>query len=271
MRRQTIGGYHILDKIASGGQGEVYKAWDPSNGQVVALKALLPNGAANSDGIERFRREADLTAQVVHPNIIRILDNGRDEEYHFIAMEFLPISVADLIRSVGRLPIGRAVDICRQAALGLQAANDHGIIHRDIKPSNLLIAPDGTVKVTDFGLARASDLPTITSPNAVMGTIRYMSPEQIQGRRVDTRSDIYSLGVTLYEMLNGALPSGNGENAEIVRQFAWTSQMHICLARPDVPSVLGRVVSKCLETGEDERFQTSSETGNRIGFSHSGE
>ena len=264
MQSQTIGGYHILDKVASGGQGAVYRAWDPSNGQVVALKTLLSDSAANSDGIERFRREAELTARVVHPNVVRILDNGRDEDLYFIVMEFLPISVADLIRSVGRLPIGRAVDICRQAALGLQTANNHGIIHRDIKPSNLLIAPDGTVKVTDFGLARASHLPTITSSNAVMGTIRYMSPEQVQGHRVDTRSDIYSLGVSLYEMLIGTLPSDNGENAELVKQYAWTSQMQISLARPAVPSVLGRVVSKCLETSKEERFQTPSELATEL-------
>ena len=206
MQRQTIGGYHILDKIDSGGQGAVYKAWDPSNGQVVALKTLLPGGAANSDGIKRFRREAELTSQVAHPNVIRILDNGRDEDHYFIAMEFLPISVADLIRSVGLLPIAKAVYICRQAALGLQAANDHGIIHRDIKPSNLLIDPDGTVKVTDFGLARASHLSTMTSPNAVMGTVKYMSPEQAQGERLDTRTDIYSLGIVLYETLTGSVP-----------------------------------------------------------------
>ncbi len=206
MQRQTIGGYQILDKIDSGGQGAVYKVWDPSNGQVAALKTLLPNGVANSDGIERFRRESELTAQIAHPNVIRILDNGRDGDHHFITMELLPSSVADLIRSVGQLPVARAVDICRQAALGLHAANGHGIIHRDIKPSNLLVAPDGTAKVTDFGLARASDLKTITTPNAVMGTVDYMSPEQAQGERPDTRSDIYSLGIVLFETLTGSVP-----------------------------------------------------------------
>ena len=259
MQRQSIGGYHIIDKIDSGGQGAVYKAWDPSSGQVVALKTLLPNGAANSDGIERFRREAELTAQVAHPNVIRILDNGWDDDSHFIVMEFLPISVADLIRSVGRLPIGRAVDICRQAVLGLQAANNHGIIHRDIKPSNLLIGPDGTVKVTDFGLARSSNLPTMTSSGAVMGTIQYMSPEQVQSQKLDARTDIYSLGVVLYEMLTGSVPFNGQTGYAIMRKQVEERPESVRQRRSKVPRQLDGIVNKCLAKRREDRFQTPNE------------
>ncbi len=256
MQSQTIDRYHILGRIASGGQGAIYRAWDPSNGQVVALKTLLPGGAANSDGIERFRREAELTAEVDHPNVIRILDNGRDQDSHFIVMEFLPISVADLIRSVGQLPIGRTVDICRQVALGLEAANDHGIIHRDIKPSNLLIAPDGAVKVTDFGLARSSNLPTMTSPGAVMGTASYMSPEQVRGHRVDTRTDIYSLGVVLYEMLTGSAPFDAETGYAIMRKHVEERPESVSQRRPGVPIALDSIVNTCLAKKREDRFQT---------------
>lgn len=259
MQRQTIGGYHILDKIDSGGQGAVYKAWDPSNGQVVALKTLLPNGVANSDRIERFRREAELTAQIEHSNVVRILNSGRDENHHFIVMEFLPVSVADLIRSVRQLPIARAVDFCHQAALGLQAANDYGIIHRDIKPSNLLVAPDGTIKVTDFGLARASDLKTITTPNALMGTVNYMSPEQAQGERPDTRSDIYSLGIVLYETLTGSVPFDEETALVTMKKQVEDSPESVRQRRLGVPRELDDIVNKCLAKRREDRFQTPDE------------
>ena len=242
MRHRNIGGYSILEEIGTGGQGAVYRAWDPSSGRIVAVKTLLGYGEYDSDAVEQFRREAELSAEVEHPNVIRILDSGRDEGSHYIVMELLPSSVADLIRELGQLPIGRAVDICRQAALGLHAASDQGIIHRDIKPPNLLIGHDATVKVTDFGLARSSHLPTMTSAGVVIGTQRYMAPEQKKDARVDSRADIYSLGLVLHEMLTGTVPSGIGPE-EV----------------PGIPDRLKPILSRCLNTFPEHRFQSPGE------------
>ena len=196
----------------------------------------------DSDAVERFRHETELSAEVEHPNVIRILDSGRDEAVRYIVMELLPLSVADLIRELGQIPIGRAVDICRQAALGLQAASDQGITHRDIKPPNLLIGHDATLKVTDFGLARSSHLPTMTSAGAMMGTQHYMAPEQKNDARVDSRADIYSLGVVLYEMLTGTVPSG----IELVDG-------------PEIPLQLRPILRRSLNTFPEHRFQSHGE------------
>ncbi len=252
MPTKTIGGYRILSEIASGGQGSVYRAWDAATGQVVALKTLNRHDG-DGQSLERFRREALLTAAIDHPNVIRILDNGEEDDVHFIVMELLPANLRDVIESMGKLPIARAVDICRQAALGLQAANDHGVIHRDIKPGNLLIDSDGTTKVTDFGLARAEDLSTLTRVGVAMGTRGYMSPEQARGERVDTRSDIYSLGIVLYEMLTGTR-SFDVENPKPVNQI-----------RPGVPVAIAHVIGKCLENMPEARFQTPGDLVDEIG------
>ena len=175
MQYQSIDKYQILEEIASGGQGTVFRAWDTRSGQVVALKVLHPHLASDSAILDRFHREAQLAAAVSHPNITAIYEVGQDGNSHFIAMEFLPDSIHNLIVSTGRLPVDRAVDICHQSAEALEAAHQGGIIHRDIKPQNLLVAPDGTVKVTDFGIARATALSTMTRTGALM------SPEQAQG------------------------------------------------------------------------------------------
>ena len=172
MQQQTIGRYQVLEEIASGGQGTVYRAWDTANGTVVALKVLHPHLASDLGVLERFRRGAQLAA-VVHPNITTIYEVGEDGNRHFIAMEYLPDSIHNVIHSVGQLPIERAVDICYQAAVALEVASRRGIIHRDIKPQNLLLAPDGTVKVTDFGIARATAMTTMTRTGALMGTPHY--------------------------------------------------------------------------------------------------
>ena len=143
MRHQAVGRYHIRRRLGGGGQGIVYEAWDPSCGRVVALKILQPEEWESYEAVERFHREVELAAQTEHTNIIAILDHGREADIQFIAMEYMPNSVADLIEEVEQIPVGTAVDICRQAALGLKVANDNGVIHRDIKPSNLLAASDG--------------------------------------------------------------------------------------------------------------------------------
>ena len=206
--------------------------------------------------LERFRREAQLAAAVVHPNITTIYEVGQDGNSHFITMEYLPDSIHNVIQSVGQLPIERAVDICYQAAMALEAASRRGIIHRDIKPQNLLLAPDGTVKVTDFGIARATAMTTMTRTGALMGTPHYMSPEQAQGERADVRSDIYSLGIVLYQMLTGQLPFEANTPFEVIRQHVDQRPETVRRLRSDIPRALERIVSRCLEKNPEGRYAT---------------
>ena len=166
--RETIGGYRILNEIGSGGFGTVYRARDPLNDRDVALKALDPK-RVDSNAIERFRREALLTSEINHPNVIRILDDGEDGDIRFIVMEMMHLSLREAL-SAGSMPISRVVNVCRQASLGLKAAHDHNVIHRDIKPENILIDSNGTVKVSDFGIAHADDLPDLTATGSTIGT-----------------------------------------------------------------------------------------------------
>ena len=259
MQYQSIDKYQILEEIASGGQGTVFRAWDTRSGQVVALKVLHPHLASDSAILDRFHREAQLAAAVSHPNITAIYEVGQDGNSHFIAMEFLPDSIHNLIVSTGRLPVDRAVDICHQSAEALEAAHQGGIIHRDIKPQNLLVAPDGTVKVTDFGIARATALSTMTRTGALMGTPNYMSPEQAQGQRVDIRSDIYSLGIVLYQMLTGQLPFEANTPYEVIRQHVEQTPERVRRLRSDIPSTIERIVNQCLEKDPRRRFQTPAE------------
>ena len=174
-------------------------------------------------------------------------------------MELLSTSVGDLLEVVGKLPMARAVDICRQAALGLEAALQQNVIHRDIKPQNLLVTADGAVKVSDFGLARASELTTITHTGAALGTLSYTSPEEWNGIRADTRSDIYSLGITLYEMLTGSVPFCGDTLPEIIGQHLNRPHDPVRNKRPEISSELAAVVDRCLQKDPIQRYQTPGE------------
>ena len=265
MAQQKIGNYHILEEIASGGQGTVYRAWDPAIGRMVALKEMRPDGLfSGGTGLKRFQRESLLASRINHTNVVRVYGTFDYDDRYYISLELLSTSVGDLLENVGRLPMARAVDICRQAALGLEAALQQNVIHRDIKPQNLLAAADGAVKVSDFGLARASDLETITTTGAAFGTYRYMSPEQANGMRADTRSDIYSLGITLYEMLTGFVPFRTGTPLHIVRQHAEEPHEPIRRKRPEISKELAAVVDRCLQKDPDQRYQTPGELADAL-------
>ena len=259
MQRQTIGRYQILDVIASGSQGSVYRAHDPTTRQTAALKVLHPQMSYDVQVVERFRREASLAATVDHPNVTKILEVGTDGVVHFIAMEFLPNHIGEFFASQGQLPIEQAVDICRQTALALEAASHVGITHRDIKPQNLLLAADGSVKVADFGIAQWSGFASMTNAGDVVGTPKYMSPEQASGLRADARSDIYALGIVLYEALAGQAPFDSDAPFEVIRQHIEEMPEPVSARRPDVPPGLARVVDRCLEKDPANRFQTAGE------------
>ena len=257
---KRVGGYRILGgPIGSGGFGTVYRAYSPSIGRVVALKVLDPKPAVADSSdvvIKRFRREALLTSEINHPNIIHVPDEGEDGDVPFIVMEMMSLSLRDAL-SAGRLPISRAVDICRQAALGLRAAHNHElkITHRDVKPENILIDANGVVKVSDFGIARAENLTTLTA-SGQPGTSGYASPEQAQGMPVDTRSDIYSLGVVLCEMLIGQIPDRMDQMFE---SYSEMLRKTLSAWRPEAPTALQRIVGICLSDSRGGRYQTMDE------------
>ena len=255
MDQRHIGRYQIVEEIASGGQATVYRARDADLERVVALKVLHPHLSADPQYLERFLREARMAASLNHPNVVIIYEVGRDGQ-HFIAMELLPQSLHSLIHAEGSLPVDRAMDICRQTALGLQSAHEQGIIHRDIKPQNILLGSDGTAKVTDFGIARAADLSTMTRTGMLMGTPHYMSPEQAKGGRVDTRTDVYSMGCVLYQMLMGEVPFKADTPLAVIRQHIEERPRPVRSVRSEVPAAVERVVARCMEKDPGRRYQT---------------
>ena len=264
MEKKNIGKYQILDEVASGGQGSVYRAFDSETGQIVALKVLHPSLAGDSNYLDRFRREASLTAAIDHPNVVKIFEVGSSDGRHFIAMEYLAESLAGVIKA-GPMPVERAAELGVQIAEGLAALNRRGIVHRDIKPQNILLAPDGTAKVSDFGIARSLDFSTMTRAGALMGTPHYMAPEQGQGRRADVRSDLYSLGIVLYQMLTGVLPFDSDTPWGVIRQHIEAHPKRTRHVRSDVPKSLDRVVSRCLEKDPSRRYQTPEELATALG------
>ena len=243
---QQIGRYQILEEIASGGQGTVYRVFDPNTGQIVALKVLHPTLSGDRTYIERFRREASLAASIDHPNVVKIFVVGQDGDRHFIALEFLPESLAGIIEGVGQLRIEGAAQYGVQIADGLAAAHALGIVHRDVKPQNVLIGQDGTAKVTDFGIARSESLATMTATGAVMGTPHYMSPEQAQGERADARSDVYSLGCMVYQMLAGEVPFKGDTPLSVIMQQVNDQPRGLRDLRSDLPRQLEAVVDRSM-------------------------
>jgi serine/threonine protein kinase len=200
--------YELTHLIARGGMAEVYRARDRLLDRPVALKVLFPELSVDRAFVERFRREAQNAAKLSHPNIVPVFDWGEDAGSYFIVMEYIAgRALSAVLREAGPLDPARAADIASQVAAALASAHRHGVVHRDIKPGNVLITEDGQVKVTDFGIARAVNTEeSLTQTGAVMGTATYFSPEQAEGIEVDARTDIYSLGVVLFEMLTGRPP-----------------------------------------------------------------
>src|SRR6516164_9214908 len=199
--------YEIERELAHGGMAEVYLARDQLLNRPVALKALFPEYAREPSFVERFRREAQAAANLNHPNIVAIYDWGQEAGTYFIVMEYVEgRSLRDLIRNEAPVDPNQAAEIAAEMAAALAFAHANGVVHRDVKPGNVLLTRNGTVKVTDFGIARAGTSDGLTQTGSVMGTATYFSPEQAQGVPVDGRSDVYSLGVVLYEMVTGIAP-----------------------------------------------------------------
>jgi serine/threonine-protein kinase len=251
--------YLIQRKLGSGGMAAVYLAEDQELGRRVALKLLDDRHASDEQFVERFRREAQNAAGLNHPNIVSIFDRGHAEETYYIAMEFLDgRTLKELVLRNGPTPIPIAIDYARQILQALAFAHRHGIVHRDIKPHNIVVGRDGRLKVTDFGIAR-SGASQMTEVGSIVGTAQYLSPEQARGAQVDPRSDLYSLGIVMYEMLTGKVPFTGEAPLEIAMKHLQKTAEPPSKLRPEVPKSLDAVVMRALAKDPDERFDSAEE------------
>ena len=253
------GRYRIMRKLGSGGMADVYLAEDEELGRRVAIKILNDKYAPDEQFVERFRREAKNAAGLSHPNIVSIYDRGEAEGTYYIAMEYLDgRSLKELVVARGPLPIADAIAATRQVLAALRFAHRKGVVHRDIKPHNVMADADGRLKVTDFGIARAG-VSQMTEAGSIIGTAQYLSPEQARGASVDQRSDLYSMGIVLYEMLTGEVPFTGESPVEIAMKHLSDTPRPPSLLRPDIPPDLDMVVLRALAKNPDDRFQTAEE------------
>jgi eukaryotic-like serine/threonine-protein kinase len=253
------GRYRIIRKLGAGGMADVYLAEDQELGRRVAIKILNDRHAADDSFIERFRREAKNAAGLSHPNIVSIYDRGEAEGTYYIAMEYLDgRSLKELIVGRGPAPVKTAIDYARQVLAAVGFAHKHGIVHRDIKPHNVLVGPEGRLKVTDFGIAR-SGASQMTEVGSIIGTAQYLSPEQARGAQVDQTSDLYSVGVVLYEMLTGQVPFTGDTPLEIAMKHLSEVPRPPSELRPEVPHDLDSVVLRALAKDPSERYQSADE------------
>jgi len=256
---KTISHYKIISKLGEGGMGVVYKAEDSKLKRIVALKFLSPQALRTEDEITRFVTEAQSAAALNHPNICTIHEIDETDGQSFIAMEWIDGQVLkDKIRS-GPLDLDEAVDIAVQIGDGLGEAHERGIIHRDIKSSNIMLTPRGQAKLMDFGLAKIPDRAQLTKTGTTIGTTAYMSPEQARGGNVDHRSDIWSLGVVVFEMITGQLPFKGDHEQAVMYSVVNEEPTLLTSLRTGVPVELERIVSKCLAKDPDERYQTAND------------
>ena len=251
---ERIAHYEIIERIAAGGQATVYRARDTQLGRVVALKVMHAQLALDAEYVERFLREARTAASLSHPHVAVIHEVGEEAGAHFIAMEFLPSSLHALLQARGTLSWAEARPIIQQVTGALEAAHRLGIVHRDVKPENILLTETGTAKVADFGIARAAEFGTMTATGMVMGTPLYMSPEQAMGERVDVRSDLYSLGVVLYQMLTGHLPLEGSTPQQVMRHHLRELDTPLeALDFADVPDAAAALVRRLLSRRPGDR------------------
>jgi serine/threonine-protein kinase len=245
--------YEILGKIGTGGMADVYKAKDHKLNRFVAVKVLKPEFREDTTFIQKFRSEAQAAAGLTHPNIVNVFDVGDDEGVYYIVMELIEgITLKEYISKKGKLSVKEATSIAIQVSMGLETAHSHGIVHRDVKPQNIIISTDGKVKVTDFGIARAASSNTISSN--VMGSVHYSSPEQVRGGYSDEKSDIYSLGITLYEMITGRVPFDGDTTVAIAIKHLQEEMVAPSVYAPDLPYSLEQIIFKCTQKSVDRRY-----------------
>ena len=261
----TLGNFQILSLLGRGGMGEVWRARDPRLKRDVAIKVLPSAMARDPARIARFEREARAASALNHPNIVSVYDVGHEKDTYWIATELVNgETLRRLIESGGPLRPPKAVEIAAQVAAGLAAAHAAGLVHRDLKPDNLMVTPTGQVKILDFGLAKqsrpapGSSTAEMTDEGIILGTVGYMSPEQVRSEQADHRSDLFSFGVVLYEMLSGKRAFAGGSSAEVMSSILKEDPRELPAS---VPPPLARIVSRCMEKSPDRRFQSAADLG----------
>ncbi|MEE8408162.1 MAG: protein kinase [Myxococcota bacterium] len=255
---RKIGTYTVLSEIGSGGMAVVYKAEQPSLGRLVAIKELRQELASDPSIITRFEREAKSVAALAHQNIVHIYDFITRGDSMFIIMEYVEgIDLYDLLHRVDRLPPDIAAIIALQSARALEYAHYRGVVHRDFKPSNLMITKQGEIKLMDFGIARDQAFEDLTRPGTSLGTPAYMSPEQIIGERVDSRSDVFSFGIVLYQMLTGEKPFADDDTKSVLHRILNEPYQRPRRLYPDIPLRLQRIVKRCLDKRRERRYQAT--------------
>src|SRR5438094_7690721 len=269
---RTIGHYKISKRIGTGGMGDVYLATDMTAGRKAALKLLPMRFTADAERLKRFQQEAHAVVGLNHPNILTIYEIGEDHSTHYIASELIEGETLRQRLMRGRIEVGEAVDIAIQVASALAAAHEPGIVHRDIKPENIMLRPDGYVKVLDFGIAKLAEqevpvtlaeeeavLLVETHLGSILGTVRYMSPEQARGAQVDKRTDVWSLGVVLYEMVTGHAPFAGDTPGETMSSILEKEPPPLTNYLAHAPAELQQIISKTLRKEREERYQSAHE------------
>ncbi len=254
------GRYQVIEELGKGGMGKVYKVLDQEVNAKVALKLIKPEISADIETVERFRNELKTARDIAHKNVCRMYDLGKEAGSYFITMEYVPgEDLKSMIRMSGQLSVGTAVGIAKQVCEGLAEAHRLGVVHRDLKPSNIMIDKEGTVRIMDFGIARSLKVKGITGAGVIIGTPEYMSPEQVEGKDVDQRSDIYSLGIILYEMLTGRVPFEGDTPLTVAVKHKSEMPQSPRERNAQISEDLSRLVLRCLEKDKEKRYQSVAE------------
>lgn len=249
--------YEILEEIGRGGMAYVYKAKCKLLNRIVAIKVLRNDLDESEDFLKRFNAEAQAAASLVNPNIVSVYDVGSEGDIHYIVMEYVEgVTLKDYISIKKVLSWQEAVRFAMEICSGLSAAHSHGIVHRDIKPHNIIVTEDGQVKVTDFGIARMVSSSTLSANESVLGSVHYFSPEQARGRYVDHKTDIYSLGIVLYEMLSGHVPYDGDTNVEVAMKHIEANPKPLCEINPDIPKAVEMITFKAMKKETVSRYQS---------------
>jgi predicted Ser/Thr protein kinase len=258
--------YELEELVGHGGMSSVYRAHDSLLERYVALKVLHEHYSQDDDFVERFKREARSVAQLQHPNIVTVIDRGEQSGRQYIVFEYIEgENLKELVVRRGRLEVREALEIAIEVARALGFAHQHGIVHRDVKPQNVLLNGDGRPKVTDFGIARSLDMDQgVTQTGTVLGTSNYIAPEQASGKRVDQHSDIYSLGVVLYEMLTGELPFPGESFVAVALKHVNDPPPSVLDVRRDVPLRVAQAVDRALEKDPERRFATMDDFASEL-------
>jgi eukaryotic-like serine/threonine-protein kinase len=261
MQGEVIAGrYELLELIGKGGMSSVYKAHDRLLDRQIAVKILHPHFTEDEEYVERFRREARAVAQLSHPNIVTVIDRGEDEGRQFIVFEYVEgENLKQRLERTGPMEVRDALLLALQMGRALAFAHGRGLIHRDVKPQNVLLNADGQAKMTDFGIARSVDVQGVTITGTVLGTSEYIAPEQARGQRVDAQTDVYSLGVVLYELLVGGVPYEGETFVTVALKHVNEPIPPVLERRPDLPSRVALAVERAMAKSPDDRFPSMQE------------